>query len=247
MKKVSCIALFYWLKTTAVMYVAFQMTPPGVTDHLLLIFSSLGPLLLWFGLSFFFFKRLHPWILIGLMFLTTFFLYAHLIYYRFYEDFLTLPILLQVGNVGGLSQSTWTLISPWDLFFAIDLVVIGWWLIKRGSFTIPSKEKKQYAGSAAGITLVLLAASWWHSPHLFQENYNRDKVVTSISIYAYQWFDIAYSITAPLQKVTADESTDGSVEEFVSEKDSLKTEWFGRAEGKNVVFITLESCTKLRD
>jgi len=240
-RKVSWIALFYWLKTTAVMYVAFQMSPPGVTDHILLISSSLGPLLLWFGLSFFFFKRLHPRVLIGLMFLTTFFLYAHLIYYRFYEDFLTLPILLQVGNVGGLSQSTWTLLSPWDLLFIVDLVVIGWWLLRTGPFTIPPKKKKQYAGSAAGISLVILAAAWWHSPHLFQENYNRDKVVTSISIYAYQWFDIAYSITAPLQKTMADQSAAAPVEKYVAKKDPLKTKWFGQAKGKNVVFITLES------
>ncbi|WFB56958.1 LTA synthase family protein [Paenibacillus sp. BR1-192] len=51
-------------------------------------------------------------------------LYADLIYYRYFDDFITVPVLMQAGQVGSLGDSIRSLIHGADLFFFIDWVVI---------------------------------------------------------------------------------------------------------------------------
>ena len=51
-------------------------------------------------------------------------LYADLIYYRYFDDFITVPVLMQAGQVGSLGDSIRSLIHGVDLFFFIDWVVI---------------------------------------------------------------------------------------------------------------------------
>ncbi|PCL90309.1 LTA synthase family protein [Paenibacillus lautus] len=51
-------------------------------------------------------------------------LYADLIYYRYFDDFITVPVLMQAGQVGSLGDSIRSLIHGVDLFFFIDWLVI---------------------------------------------------------------------------------------------------------------------------
>ena len=46
-------------------------------------------------------------------------------------DFVTVPILFQFKNVGGIGPSTLELISPWDLLLFADLAVFWLFYIKR--------------------------------------------------------------------------------------------------------------------
>lgn len=51
-------------------------------------------------------------------------LYADLIYYRYFDDFITVPVLMQAGQVGSLGDSIRSLIHAYDLFFFIDWLII---------------------------------------------------------------------------------------------------------------------------
>ncbi|GIO95874.1 sulfatase [Paenibacillus lautus] len=51
-------------------------------------------------------------------------LYADLIYYRYFDDFITVPVLMQAGQVGSLGDSIRSLIHASDLFFFIDWLMI---------------------------------------------------------------------------------------------------------------------------
>lgn len=51
-------------------------------------------------------------------------LYADLIYYRYFDDFITVPVLMQAGQVGSLGDSIRSLIHGVDLLFYIDWLVI---------------------------------------------------------------------------------------------------------------------------
>lgn len=52
------------------------------------------------------------------------FIYADLVFYRYFEDFITIPVLMQAGQVGSLGESIRSLIHWQDLFFFIDWIVI---------------------------------------------------------------------------------------------------------------------------
>ncbi len=48
----------------------------------------------------------------------SFLLFSDLIYFRYFKDFISVPVLLQAGQVGELQASIWSLIQPgdWILF-----------------------------------------------------------------------------------------------------------------------------------
>lgn len=75
---------------------------------------------------------------IGLNLLLTTLIFADLVYYRYFGDFITVPVLLQAGQVGELSGSIRTLISLSDLRLVIDFLlgIIAWLILRlyRGGY-----------------------------------------------------------------------------------------------------------------
>ncbi|WP_249436029.1 LTA synthase family protein [Paenibacillus sp. Marseille-Q4541] len=61
-------------------------------------------------------------------------IYADLVYYRYFGDFITVPVLMQTGQVGSLGDSIRSLIYIRDLWFFVDIVLlalIGLFLVVR--------------------------------------------------------------------------------------------------------------------
>ncbi|WIV20623.1 LTA synthase family protein [Paenibacillus polygoni] len=52
-------------------------------------------------------------------------IFADLVYYRYFGDFITVPVLLQTGQVGSLGDSIRSLIYSSDLWFFIDLILLA--------------------------------------------------------------------------------------------------------------------------
>ncbi|MEF3352229.1 LTA synthase family protein [Paenibacillus sp. GYB006] len=52
-------------------------------------------------------------------------IYADLVYYRYFGDFITVPVLLQTGQVGSLGDSIRSLIYSSDLWFFVDLILLA--------------------------------------------------------------------------------------------------------------------------
>lgn len=75
-------------------------------------------------------------------------LYANLLYYRFYIDFVTVSVLMQLNNVGGLGPSTLELISPLDLLLFLDIIFL---------FMYGEKQNKQSGNQLCLIKRSMLA------------------------------------------------------------------------------------------
>ena len=101
-----------WLKTVMVCFFGFNLSIQSFFDIVLVLTNSLGSLLLVMGISFYFGEKVNRFVLYGLLFVGTGILYGDLLYYRFYIDFVSIPILFQFDNVGGLGASTLELMSP---------------------------------------------------------------------------------------------------------------------------------------
>ncbi len=55
--------------------------------------------------------------LVVLDILLTALIYSDMVYYRYFQDFITIPVLLQAGQVDSLGGSIASLMYWWDLFF----------------------------------------------------------------------------------------------------------------------------------
>ena len=59
-------------------------------------------------------------------FVLTFILLANIVFYRFYSDFLTIPVLFQTNNMGDLGSSITSLIEPVDFLMFVDIIILIW-------------------------------------------------------------------------------------------------------------------------
>lgn len=66
----------------------------------------------------------------------SFLLFSDLIYFRYFKDFISVPVLLQAGQVGELQASIWSLIQPGDWILFADIPValaLAGWVLWRNS------------------------------------------------------------------------------------------------------------------
>src|SRR5699024_6786295 len=90
----------FWLKTYMPYWVEFSLGVTGIYQHLILLINPIatGVILLSVALSF---KSptLRKWMMFTVLMLMTVLLYANILYYREFADFLTSNILLNSNNV----------------------------------------------------------------------------------------------------------------------------------------------------
>ncbi|WP_240628462.1 LTA synthase family protein [Bacillus salacetis] len=232
-----------WIKTAFVLFLGFDLRIVSAVDIPAMLISPAGSLILLFGFCFYFTKTFKPvlfwisWIVANAL------LYGDLLYYRFYTDFVTLPILFQFDNVGGLGPSTLELMSPWDLLLFIDLLIIPWLLRKKTdkAAVIQSRQKVWYASTGLILVLVTVGFGLIRSPYLFSASYDRDGLVKAIGPYNYHLYDFALGAVTPLGSTLATKADAQPSEEYLKNKETESTDLFGVAEGRNVVLISMES------
>lgn len=123
--------LLMWLKTYAVYKTSFHIKIDNLTQEFILFINPLSFLLLIFGLSLFLKGKNRNRYIIAMSCLVTFVLLANMVFYRFYNDFLTIPVLFQTSNMGDLGSSIGTLLEPTDLLLAVDIAVLIWLHIRQ--------------------------------------------------------------------------------------------------------------------
>jgi lipoteichoic acid synthase len=243
LKPVWIAVLLMWLKTTVVSFIGFNLYAASPLEVVLIAISPLGFMMLIMGGGLFWKRKLKPAGIWLMMLLLTGILYADLLYYRFYTDFVTVPILFQFKNVGGLGPSTLELISPWDLLLFADLAVY-FLVIRKNKFTgitVTGKTAGKYAAACLALFLMTGLIGLANAPHLFTESYNRPQLVKNIGLYPYHIYDIGVAAAYPLQKAFADASDAKASAEYVSGRTEEPSDYFGTAKGMNVVLISMES------
>ncbi len=135
--------VLFWMKT----YIAYQLDFRLGTDNnlqkFLLFINPLSSALFFLGLALLS-KKYVKRVLIGIQFFLSFLLYANIVYYRFFNDFITVPVLLQAkSNAGQLGDSAAGLMSFSDIFYFTDtilLIVLACTLFKQAKV----KTRKTY-------------------------------------------------------------------------------------------------------
>ncbi|MBR3119560.1 LTA synthase family protein [Oceanobacillus profundus] len=233
--------IFLWLKTVLVMVFGFSLSFISWLDIILLFVSPIGTLMLFIGFSFLFSKKVHPLGLMVIYILITGLLYANLLYYRFYIDFVTVSVLLQLNNVGGLGASTLELFSPFDILLFIDIFVVAFVLFSKRKKQINMPNKRKYGLASIGIIVLTVIIGMMQNQYLFKTAYDREGLVQSLGLYNYQVVNMIFGAMAPIEKAFSDEVDANTVSSYLKKEERKQTELFGIAEGKNVIMISMES------
>ncbi|WP_156290730.1 LTA synthase family protein [Oceanobacillus salinisoli] len=240
-------SLLFGLKTYIVYRFMFNVELDNTMQEFILFINPFVSAFLMFALAVWFNKPSRQMKFIRYTgFIATFVVFANLVFYRQFTDFITIPQLFMGSNMSDLGSSIMTLIKPFDVLLFADTVII-WILSKRKVETLSVSYLKRGKVFALAVSMLLLAGNFFlaemERPQLFTRGFDREYLVKNIGLFNYHIYDIVQHSKAETQRVFADGNELNEIEEFIEEnvKNDEKSEMFGAAEGKNVIWIHAES------
>lgn len=238
--------LFLWIKTYAVQLTQFNLGVEGTFQEFLLLLNPLGSSLLFLGLAFLFKGRKKYIALMIIYLLLSIILFANVVYYRSFTDFITLPVLTQTQNLGDVSGSILTLLKPSDILLFMDFLFLMGLLVFR--FVKIEKEDMKLRKVAAlfALSLAIISANIGLAetdrPQLLTRGFDRNYIVKYLGMYNYTIYDAVQSTKASAQRVTASSDDITEILNFTkSNYAEPNPEYFGIGEGMNVIYFHLES------
>jgi lipoteichoic acid synthase len=237
---------FLWMKTYIVQLTQFDLGIENSLQKFLLFINPLGSSLLFLGISFFLKGRKKYIGLIVIDFLLSFLLYANILFYRFFNDFITLPTLTQTQNFGDVSGSVTTLLKPYDFLFFIDIIILAALLVLRFVKIDANDMNRGKVAALFSMALAIssanLALAETDRPQLLTRGFDRNYIVKYLGMYNYTIYDAVQSTKASAQRVLA--SSD-DITEVINYTKSNYAEpnpaYFGAGKGMNVIYLHLES------
>jgi len=239
-------ALFaIWLKSYLVQRLGFGLPISGWKQELMMLVHPMPSVL---GIAFVcmlvFPRRL--WLgLAAAAFATSALLFADLVFYRFFNDFLTLPVLLLSEHMSDLRESVLDLLQPVDLLVFADtvaLVVLVWAYRPR---VAAWSKLKMIAALSLSAALLSINYSMAESarPELLTRAFDRQIMVRSIGAYNYHLYDAVISARMGSLKALAREPDFAAASRYFESlpPDVVDPETFGVARGRNVFLVSLES------
>jgi len=108
-------------------------------------------------------------VLVLLNLLVSLLIFADLVYFRYFQDLITVPVLTQAGQMGALGDSIQTLLLPKDTFFFADLLLliplVVWGLFRKRTKTFRALQLQQHHPSArrsrllSGLAVAIIGAA----------------------------------------------------------------------------------------
>ncbi|MDT9024860.1 MULTISPECIES: LTA synthase family protein [Rossellomorea] len=240
-------ALLLWVKTYIVYKTSFDIKIENTLQELILFINPLSFLLFIFGVGLLLKKdKSRTRYIIAASFVLSFILYGNVVFYRFFDDFLTLPVLFQTSNFSDLGTSASAIMSWKDLFYFTDVIVLiliiklkpTWFSLQNYS----RANRRAYFLVATALVFFNLGLAESERPQLLTRTFDREMLVKNIGTYNYHVYDIFLQSKSSAQRAMADGSELADIDNYVRasyiEPDK---EMFGVAKDKNLIMVSLES------
>lgn len=236
-----------WIKTFIVYQTSFDLDIENGMQRFILFINPLSFVLFIYGLSLFFKSpKVRSRYLITVSLILSLILYGNVAFYRFYNDFVTLPVLFQTSNFGDLGSSAGAIMNLSDILFFTDVIglIILSFIMKKNSqpITVRKDFRRAYFVMAAAVLFLNLGLSEVERPQLLTRAFDRELLVKNIGTYNYHLYDIYVQSKSSAQRAMADGS------ELVEISNSIKAnqaevnpDMFGKYAGRNLIVVSMES------
>ncbi len=219
-----------------------------------LIVVSVGSVLLLLAIGFIFNRITRLIVLTIISSIVSLIIYADLIYFRYFGDLITTPVLEQVNQIGGISDSIFELMNLGDIAFFLDviffLLIIIYLKTKKINQKITRVER-----AIIVVFMVSVGAYMVFTPiQAYTEKYGKALFVntwSNVSIYeitgqlGFHAHDIyKYVDGRILNKTEISDDRRQEITQFLEKHRSphlSESRYFGIGKGMNVILIQLES------
>ncbi|QDP40604.1 LTA synthase family protein [Radiobacillus deserti] len=239
-------SVLFGIKTYILYRFAFNISLDNIMQEFILLINPFVSAFLVFAISVWLSSKRQMTFIRYTSLIGTLILYFNLVFYRNFADFITIPVLFQGSNAADLGSSVLNLMHVQDLLFFLDVVLI-WYLSKRQAPIMTVSYKKRNRVMALTVSLLLVVGNFIlaeiERPQLFQRTFDREYLVKNIGIFNYHIYDIALHSKTEAQRVFADGNDMPEIQTYVEENinPDMKSELFGVAKGKNLIFVSMES------
>ena len=237
-----------WITTYIGYKTSFNMTIDNMMQEFILLMNPLSFLLFVYGIALFIksTKRRNIYIFTISLF-TSIVMFSNAVFYRFFNDFITLPLLFQTSNFNDLSSSVTANMNITDIFFFSDVLVVFLairFLPKVGETAVQNSKvaRKLYFIMAATIMMLNLGLAETQRPQLLTRTFDRELLVKNIGTYNYHIYDVFIQSKSHAQRALADGSELVEVENYSNANYAAPdSEMFGVAKDRNIIAVSLES------
>lgn len=242
------LVILFWAKTIFAYLVEFSLGVSDILQVFLMLVNPIATTVLLFSLALYIRKTgFYYYILLLIDALNTVLLYANVIYYREFTDFMTVSTVTGYSKVNqGLTGSSLALTNWYDFIYWIDILVVlalfVFHRIKHDDRPIKKRLAFAYTSVAiAGFGLNLTLAES-NRPQLLTRTFDRNYIVKYLGLDAFTVYDGIKDEQTNHQRASAKKSELDTVKEFTeSHYAAPNAKMYGIAKGKNVIVIHLES------
>lgn len=237
----------FWLKTYVIYLTKFNLGAEGAMQNFLLFLNPLPAGLLLLGISLFFKGRKSYWILIATDLVLSLWLFANILYYREFSNFLSLSIIKTSGstadNLGksivGITRAT-DFLTFIDIAFVIILMVSK--IVKYDLRPLKLKFNLLLESIAVLLIGINLMMAQKDRPGLLTRTFDNSYIVKYLGMNEYAVYDAFKTAQTSEQMAKANVSDLQAVKKYLKlNYVKPNSAYTGVAKGKNVMIIHLES------
>lgn len=247
--KISLIALatvLLWIKTYIVYKTSFDIKIENWRQEFILLINPLSFLMFLFGIGLFMKEKSRNRYIIISSLLVSAVLFGNVVFYRFFNDFLTIPVLFQTSNMADLGSSVNELLRWADILYFVDFFVLLAIVFLKPKFVVYREfskvNRRAFFLIAIAISFFNLGLAETERPQLLTRTFDREMLVKNIGTYNYHIYDAFLQSKSSAQRALADGSELVDIENYIrANYKRPNEEMFGVAKDKNVILITMES------
>ncbi|MDF7672233.1 LTA synthase family protein [Lactobacillus sp. ESL0701] len=237
----------FWLKTYAIYLTKFNLGAAGAMQNFLLLLNPLPAGLLLLGIGLFFKGRKSYWIIIAIDLVLSLWLFANILYYREFSNFLSLSIIKTSGSTAdNLGKSIVGITHATDFLALLDVaVIIGLLCGKVIKYDLrPLKLKFNVLVEVLAVMMIGLNLKMAQKDRsgLLTRTFDNNYIVKYLGMNEYAVYDGFKTAQTSAQMAKANVSDLGSVQKYLKANYvKPNPQYTGVAKGKNVLVIHLES------
>ncbi|KRL62383.1 LTA synthase family protein [Lactobacillus psittaci] len=240
------LALF-WLKTYYIYLNKFSLGAKGAMQHFLLLMNPIPAAMLLLGIGLFFKGRKSYWIIFTIDTIMSFWLFANILYYREFSNFLSFAIMSTSGSTSdNLGKSIAGITEPTDFLAFLDVLIILIMLIFK-VFKIDVRRLKVKVTSLVEVLALTLMGlnlvmSQKDRSGLLTRTFDNNYIVKYLGMNEYALYDGVKTAQNNAEMAKANVSDIKAVQAYIKRHQIAdNASYTGVARGKNVLIIHLES------
>lgn len=239
--------MLVWLKMFAEYHMNFNLGAEGATQQFLLFLNPIPTAIIFISIALYFRGALSYWLAIIFNLIQSAWLFANMLYYREFSDFLSMGILGSGSSTGNnLGKSIAAIIHWTDYLVFIDIIILIALVIFK-QLTIDRKGvQKKFAilTTLFGVILVFVdyGIASTNRSGLLTRSFDNNYIVKYLGLNEYAVFNAVQTYNQTESRKRAKPTDLAKVKKFVAtQKLPDNIQYYGTQKGKNVFMIHLES------